>query len=74
MEKSEKLEQRCGNIGRKFFAFLHKKASVLRIVFWQASGYVTRLADMNNYLTRLAACSAKTATQSSTNELTVSKE
>lgn len=56
MEKSEKLEQRCVDIGRRFFAFFHKKASVPSGCVPAGIRYVTYLAGMNNYLTRYLSC------------------
>lgn len=50
MEKSEKLEQRSKNYGRKFFAFLHKKVSVPSGCVFTGIRYVTALARMNNHL------------------------
>lgn len=56
MERSEKLEQRSRNCGRKFFASLHKKAFVPLGCILAGIRYVTRLARMKNYAVRLVPC------------------
>jgi len=56
MEKSKKLERRCRDIDREFSAFLHKKASVPSGCILADIRYVTTLAGMNNYLTRVVPC------------------